>query len=153
MKNAVAVIATIVVFFGCSCAQVSKPPFSGTWKLAPRLSKFGPYTDHAVDIYKVKLADPKLEIVHVFNGRQQTAVLVLDGKERNINPPDELRGKAYWDGDAVVVEKRQVVGNSVSSWTTRYSVSADGKQLTIRQHVLESPIAPRFDEELVYERP
>jgi len=155
MKNAVVRVATaLILLVSCAFPQQPRTAFNGTWKLAPQLSKFGPYSNQAVDVYTLNLSEPKLEIVHLFNGERQWLEVVLDGKERNVIEAisGATSAKGYWDADTIVVEKRQAIGGGSSTWTMRYSLSADGKVLTIQHHVLKSPVAPAFDEERVYLR-
>jgi hypothetical protein len=153
-KPAIVRAATILILLvSCARAQQSRPLFSGTWKLVPQLSKFGPFSDRAIDVYKLKSAGTKLEIVHLRNGTRQSLPLILDGKERSVLPASGVSSaRAYWDADTIVVEKRQAVAGNTQVWTTRYSLSADGNRLTMQHHVQESPLSPAFDEERVYER-
>jgi hypothetical protein len=64
-----------------------------------------------------------------------------------------IRCKAYWDGDTVVIDKNQDSGDfGTTSWTSRYSLSQNGKTLAIIEHVARSAFSASFDETLVYDR-
>ena len=148
----------ILVFFYClglrhSFAQQQKPNLSGTWKLNLRDSKFSFQHKRESDTYKIKHAGPRLEVAHLFDGRSQLTTYLTDGKERFVNWSSEdgaLRAKAYWDGDTLLIEKHQDLGDT--TWVSRYSLSQDGKSLRITHRVIRSSFSAAFDQSLVYDK-
>jgi len=150
------IILIILVFFFCSgathlSAQQVRPNLSGTWKLNLSKSKLAPQRPFGGDSYKIKHLEPQLEMVHGGN----TYRYVTDGKQHvaNVSPGEgETLAKTYWDGDTLVIEKRQEIGQGGSSWVSRYTLSQDGKSLTVTHHVNRSSFSAAFDESLTYEK-
>jgi hypothetical protein len=145
----------IFAFLCCSAvrnvsAQQAKPILAGTWKLNLSKSRLAPQHPRESDIYKIRQSEPRLEVIHIFSGRSETYSYVTDGKERVANrsvQDGELRAKAYWDGDTLVIDKQQG-----SAWTSRYSLSHDGKSLIVTQHITRSAFSAPFDEFLTYDK-
>jgi hypothetical protein len=138
-------------------AQQAKPDFTGTWKINLSKSKFtqqhGPA--RAGDVYKIKYSGPKLEMEHLFSSRSETYSYVIDGKEHTANRSaldGELRAKAYWDGNVLVIDKSQFTSSGMSTWTTRFALSPDGMTLGVTQRVAKSLMGNGFDEELTYDK-
>jgi hypothetical protein len=68
------------------------------------------------------------------------------------NRSPKTLAKTYWDGDTLVIEKRQDVGPGDSSWVSRYTLSQDRKTLGITHNVDRSSLSAAFDESLTYEK-
>ena len=64
----------------------------------------------------------------------------------------ETLAKTHWDGDTLVIEKRQEIGPGGSSWVSRYTLSQDGKTLAVTNNVNRSSLSAAFDESLTYEK-
>ena len=139
---------------GSSAQQ--QPNLSGTWTLDLSASKLAAQHRREHDTYMIKMKEPRLQVTHVTDGKNEIFTYVIDGKERMANVPGQsaaIRGKAYWDGDTLVIEKNQDSGDfGTTSWTSRYSLSQNGKTLTIIEHVTRSAFSAPFDETLVYDR-
>jgi hypothetical protein len=136
-------------------AQQAKPNLTGTWKLNLSKSKLAPPHGPGGDLYKIKHSEPRLEMVHTFNGKSETYFYMVDGKERLANrsaQDGELRAKAYWDGNTLVIEKHQKMLAGDSVWISRYTLSQDGKSLGITHHVIESSFSGTLDESLTYQK-
>jgi hypothetical protein len=146
----------ILVFLFCSVAahvlaQQVKPNLTGTWKLNLSKSKPAPERGPGGDPYKIRHLEPRLEMEH----GGETYSYMIDGKERMANrslQEGETRAKAYWDGDTLVIEKRQETGRGGSTWTSRYTLSQDGTSLAVTRHVNKSSFSGAFDESLTYEK-
>jgi hypothetical protein len=140
----------------CSSAQQQKPNLSGTWTLNLSASKFAAPHKHEHDTYMIKMKEPRLQVTHVTDGRNEIFTYVTDGKEHMANVPGQsaaIRFKAHWDGDTLVIDKNEDSGDfGTTSWTSRYSLSQNGKTLTIIEHVTRSAFSAPFDETLVYDR-
>lgn len=156
VKSATLLLITLLTV--AACAQQATSALNGKWKLVKQVSQPAVAYAPKFDTYDIKLAGLKLLIIHRFEdptGKVYTihSSYVLDGKERLASGfPDEVFAKAYWDGDVLVLEKRQQVEGSVARWVMRYSVSHDGKSLTVRNQVSESKLAPAFEQEILCER-
>ncbi|MFZ0913560.1 MAG: hypothetical protein WBQ76_11685 [Candidatus Korobacteraceae bacterium] len=150
------IILIILAFFFCSgathaSAQQVRPNLSGTWKLNLSKSKLAPQHPPRDDRYKIKHLEPRLEMVHEGNIYRY----VTDGKQHvaNYSPVEgETLAKTYWDGDTLVIEKRQEIGPGGSTWVSRYMLSQDGKSLAVTHHVNQSSFSAAFDESLTYEK-
>jgi hypothetical protein len=152
LHSRVTLIVLALLFF-CTAnydsAQQAKPNLTGTWKLNLSKSKLatqrGPFRD---DGYKIKHLEPRLEMVHA----GETYRYVTDGKEHVANRSQETFAKAHWDGNTLVIEKRQEDGTGGSTWVSRYTLSQDGKTLAITHNVNRSSSSAAFDESLTYEK-
>ena len=118
------------------CLASAKPNFSGEWKMNPAASKFGPMPAPASMVRSIAHADPKLEMRTVQAGEKGEIKTELkystDGKECvNRLSSGEVRSKLYWEGDILVVDSKRTVQNTEISVVDRYSLSADGRALTI----------------------
>jgi hypothetical protein len=132
-------------------AQQVKPNLTGTWKLNLSKSKLASQHPPGDDRYKIKHLEPRLEMVHGGDPYRY----ITDGKEHvaNRSPVDgETLAKTYWDGDTLVIEKRQELGPGGSRWVSRYTLSQDGKSLAVTHHVNQSSFSAAFDESLTYEK-
>jgi len=149
VKN-ILVVALVVVLLASAFPQEKKPAFSGTWEREARGAR---HSERVWDVYEIKLNDSKLDVLHRYEGPDQSFHFVLDGKLRTVSTtPRKIEGKAHWDGAVIVAERREVVGGKATQWTTRFILSDDGKQLTIRNQVKKPKPAPDFEQELVYQR-
>lgn len=154
------IAVVVLAFLFCwaasdTAAQQSKPNLTGTWKLNRGKSKLASQHGPGDDEYIIKHSEPRISIVHMFNGISETYFYVTDGKERVANVSDhegQLRAKTYWDRDTLVIEKRQDNDLRVSAWVSRYELSQDGSTLVVTQHVAKSSFSDAFDELLTYEK-
>lgn len=147
-RLALFVVVMALAVAGVAFAQ-AKPDFSGTW--APDLSKSdqmgpggggrggpaGPMT------IKQTAAEMTVEMKRGENTITQT--FKLDGSESvNSMGQMEAKSKAKWDGSKLVVATTRETPNGTMESTATYSLSADGKELT----VLNS--SQRGDRKMVY---
>lgn len=93
---------------------------------------------------------PRITVTNIYHGGRETEYYVTDGQERVALPDShgiQLRAKAYWDGNTLVIEKRREGEDfGVSVYTMRYELSADGKILHVSEHFVKSPFfATPFD--------
>ena len=125
-----------------------KTNFSGTWKLNVEKSEFGPIPapSTATQLIEQKDSDFKCTYDTATDEGKDHAVLTFaaDGKEVTVpaDSPNAHQGqfnpqtiKADWDGPCLIVTETGVYsGMDVHSKRT-YSLSADGKVLTIALHL------------------
>ncbi len=113
-----------------------KPDFSGAWKMNAGKSDFGPMPAPDKLEMTIKHADPKVVVTSVTAGPQgemsTESTYTTDGKDSINKVRDmEIKSIAAWDGATIVIKsKREVQGMEISLVET-YSLSADGKVMTI----------------------
>jgi len=84
-------------------------------------------------------------------------VYVVDGKQHlSCSSQNSMyQAKAYWDGETLVIEKEQQNGNNYpplhNYWTSRYSLSSDGKVLAVNNQRGALP-KDGFHSELIYDK-
>lgn len=116
-----------------------KPEFSGTWKLNVAKSDFGalPGPDSRTDVITHK--DPSMTDDVTSEGaqgkQQYTVKYTTDGKEvTNQIGPLEVKSTLKWDGGNLVVSSKFKIGDSDVNAQSTWSLSADGKTITISVH-------------------
>jgi hypothetical protein len=131
---------TILVAAFCLLQAQAKPNFSGTWKLNTAKSDFGamPAPDSRTD--KIAHDDPALTDSVTQNGQMGEVTAELkystDGKETtNTVRGNELKSTAKWEGDELVIAGKTSINGADVTLNDRWSLSADGKTLTILRHV------------------
>jgi hypothetical protein len=132
-------------------AQQTKPDLSGTWKLKHSKSKLD--VDHPIlsDECKINHSEPRLVMVFTFPQSSMIYSYMTDGEERVANSSSQngvTRAKAYWDGDTLVIEGRNE--RSGDSWTARYPLSQDGRNLVVARHLNKSSFHPASDELIIF---
>ena len=130
-------LALAATLIGCAALAADKPNFTGSWKLNNAKSDFGPMPQGPDKFErKVDHNDPAMKVntVQSMGGNERTTdvAFTIDGKEHEVTM-GQSTGKitANWK-DAVleVVTKREVQGNAFTS-TDKWTLSADGKLLTV----------------------
>ena len=130
---------SLAVLSVLSPAQAA-PNLTGEWKLNASKSNYGPIPAPQLMIRRVMHEDPALSITTTQKGAQGEVTTELkyttDGKPSvNQVAGGEAKGAAQWQGDKLVIEStREFQGNPMRSRET-WSLSADGKVLTIANHV------------------
>jgi hypothetical protein len=145
-------LALVAAAWGSLQAQ-AKPNFSGTWKLNPRKSDFGamPAPNSRTD--RITQQGPDLEDSYRQSGQmgEFTADMKYstDGRETTSKiGGNEVKCTAKWEGDELVVGGKTSLNGATLA--DRWSLSADGKTLTIRRHV-NSPMGVT-DQKIVLEK-
>lgn len=115
---------------------LAKPDFSGQWKLDPAQSDFGALPAPTSMERSVEHKDPKLSFKSVQTGPRGEArielTLTTDGKPfTGKSQFGEIRGKARWEGDVLVIETTRSVQGGEIAQTDRWQLSADGKSMTV----------------------
>ena len=152
MKNPAASLAALLVF-GIS-AQAA-PNLSGEWKLSVVKSNYGAFPAPQSMVRKVSYAEPKLSMHTVQKGAQGEVTSDLayttDGKPSvNKLQSGESKGTAQWIGDKLMIESERVVQGATLTQKEIWSLSADGKTLTVDAHVTLPN--GEFDVKQVFER-
>ncbi|MGA2132995.1 MAG: hypothetical protein ABSH50_11930 [Bryobacteraceae bacterium] len=148
---ALALIAGAVGFIQAA----DKPNFTGTWKLNTAKSDFGsmPAPDSRTD--KITHADPALTNAFSQSGQMGDVSAEIkystDGKETtNVVRGNELKSTAKWEGSELVVVSKASFNGSEITLNDRWSLSDDGKTLTVKRHV-NSPMG-ETDQKIVSEK-
>jgi len=144
----------LAVAFGSLQAQ-AKPNFSGTWKLNTAKSDFGamPAPDSRTD--KITHEDPDIKDSTTQSNQMGEVSAELkystDGKETtNIVRGNEVKSTAKWDGDELAIDSKAQFNGADVTLKDRWSLSADGKTITILRHV-NSPMG-ETDQKIVLEK-
>ncbi len=157
MRNQAIHVAAAVLLaaaFGLAGAQ-AKPNFSGAWKLNAGRSDFGamPAPDSRAD--KITHQEPDLTDSFTQSGQMGEVSAELkystDGKETtNTIRGIEIKSTAKWEGDDLVIAGKGSFNGADVTLNDRWSLSADGKTLTIQRHV-NSPMG-ETDQKIVLEK-
>jgi hypothetical protein len=120
-------------------AKPATPNFTGTWKLNLAKSDFGrtPAPESLVDKIEHKDAAITLNSTRVEQGATDAITLNLttDGKE-NTNKVHgaEVKTKLKWEGAALLLDSAITLEGGSVSLKDKWTLSADGKTLTITRH-------------------
>ena len=145
--------ATVVL----AVSAFAAPNFSGEWKVNVSKSEYGPVPAPELVTRSIKHNDPNLS----YSTHQKGAAgdvtseikYTTDGKEcvNQLPTGGEAKGHAKWEGDKLVIDSvRKIQTFDISSKET-WSLSADGKTLTILTH-LSLPQQGDFDIKQVFEK-
>jgi hypothetical protein len=146
--------ALLAAAFGLLQAQ-AKPNFSGTWKLNAAKSDFGamPAPDTRTD--KITHADPDLVDAYTQSGQMGEVTAEMkystDGKETtNTVRGNQVKSTAKWEGDELTIAGKAQFNGADVTLNDRWSLSDDGKTITIHRHV-NSPMG-ETDQKIVLEK-
>jgi hypothetical protein len=117
----------------------AKPNFTGTWKLNIEKSNFGPSPAPQSMIDKIDHQEPVLRLTstRVDQGAEDSASLswTTDGKESsNTLRGGEVKSKLRWEGAVLFMESVMNVGGNALSLQDKWTLSQDGKTLTMVRH-------------------
>ncbi len=134
-----AVVAGAIVLL-CTAMAQAKPNFSGQWKMNASLSDFGAMTPPTSLVQEITHNDPDLKVVTTQAGEmgefKVESTYTTDGKEcvnkfRNI----ERKSTLTWAGDSLVIESKLDMEGNVVTVSEKWTLSEDGKTLTISRHL------------------
>jgi hypothetical protein len=136
-------------------AWAAAPNLTGDWKLNVSKSDLGqmPAPNHLTQ--KITHNDPSLKVAvkqSSDNGDFEfEAAYTTDGKECvNTFGGNEARSVVKWDGDALRFETKGKFGDNDFSMKDKWTLSPDGKTLTIERHV--SSGFGESDQKLVFDK-
>jgi len=135
-RRSVLPVLALAGLFATFATAADKPDFSGSWKMNPSKSDFGPMPAPDKLERNIKHADPTLSMSSVTVGAQgemkTEETYTTDGKESvNKIGGAEIKSVAAWDGDKLVIKsKREVQGMEISI-VQNWSLSGGGKVLTV----------------------
>lgn len=136
-------IAFLIALTAAATFAQPKPDFSGTWKLNVAKSDFGALggPDSRTDVITHK--EPSLidEVTaEGAQGKQQyTVKYTTDGKEvTNQMGPREVKSTLKWEGASLVISSKFTYNEAEVNAQLTWSLSADGKTITINVHYASS---------------
>lgn len=130
----------VFALFTAAAAFAAAPDFSGNWKLNGSKSDFGQFPAPSSLTQKITHAEPKLTVetnMSTDNGDMQfSANYTTDGKESTNQGfgGSEMKSTANWDGATLVIETKGAFGDNAFSMKDKWSLSDDGKTLTVLRH-------------------
>jgi len=131
----------ISLLMACGLANSqTKPNFNGIWKMDPARSDFGtgPVSESRLD--KITLDGVNLKDTieqKLRHGGESTydMIYTIDGKESTNHVRGNLvKSTARWEGDELVIDSK-VFALRQAAIQDRWSLSADGKTITLRRHM------------------
>lgn len=127
---------------------------NGVWKMDPAKSDFGtgPASVSRLDKISVEGSNLKDTITQKLrHGPESTydMIYTIDSKECTNHALGNLvKSTAQWEGDELVIDSK-VYAFREAALKDRYSVSADGRTLTLRRHITG---AYQADQKIVFEK-
>jgi hypothetical protein len=136
-------LTLVLLACGVVASAFAKPNFGGEWQLNIAKSNFGEMPAPKSRTDKITHADPDLKVAVSMSGSQGDFSFDLnyltDGKETTAefggNP---MKSIAKWDGDTLFIETRGSFGGNDFTMRDQWTLSADGKTLTIERHFASS---------------
>jgi len=117
--------------------SLAKPNFSGEWKLNTSKSNFGQMPAPSSATYKITHDDPKLSTSVKQSSEMGEfnfdANYTTDGKECTNQGfgGSTIKSVVKWDGDMLLIETKGKFGDNEFTGNEKWTISADGKMLTI----------------------
>jgi hypothetical protein len=135
---------------------LAKPDFTGDWKLNTSKSTFGDVPPPDSMTIKVTHGEPKLSTVSKQSGQmgeiEMKGEYTTDGKECTNEgfQGAPMKSVVKWDGDVLGFETKGQFGGEDFTLTQKWTLSDDGKTLTVAQHIATS--MGDFDQKLIFDR-
>jgi hypothetical protein len=135
---------------------LAKPNLTGDWKLNTAKSTFGDIPAPDSMTYKIDHADPKITSVSKQSSQMGEfeihSTCTTDGKECTNEgfQGSPTKSVMKWDGDALVAEVKGQFGDTEFTLKQRWTLSDDGKTLTIAQTFASS--MGEFTQKLVFDK-
>ena len=151
MRNRRIFVAALLMLALATVAAAQKPNFTGSWKLDPAKSDFGPQPVPDSMTMKVAHDDPKLKVNQSGPQGDSEMNFTTDGKEvTNQMQGMDVKGVAKWEGENIVVNNKLDLGGTEVSFKQVYALSEGGKILTANLHIV-SPQG-EFDMKMVFNK-
>jgi hypothetical protein len=122
----------VLLWLATAALLLAEPNLSGTWKLNHDKSDFGRAPRPGSVVTKIRQQGGELSAHSTANGRVNEYRWTLDGKESvNVISGNEVKAVAAWRGPILQVRSKATVQGSTLAMTDQYSLSADGREMTI----------------------
>lgn len=150
------VLAVFAILILAALPALAKPNFTGDWKLNTAKSTFGEIPAPDSMSYKITHDDPNITSVNKQSGQmgevETKTVCTTDGKECTNQgfQGAVIKSTMNWDGDALIVESKGKIGEVDFTAKAKWTLSADGKNLTLAQSI--STAMGDFAQTLVFEK-
>lgn len=144
------------VSLAVSLTAFAAPNLSGEWKLNVSKSQYGAFPAPSSMTRTIKLEGSSLSMSTVQKGAQGDLttqyVYTTDGKVSvNQTARGPVSGTARWDGNSLVIESSQEVNHAELKSREVWTLSADGRTLTILTHIT-LPQQGEYDVKQVFEK-
>lgn len=149
------IVVPLIVACGLAHGQ-SKPNLNGVWKMDPARSDFGagPVSESRRDqisLDGVHLKDTITQKLRHAGESTYDMIYTIDGKECTNHVRGNLvKSTAHWEGGDLVIDSK-VFAFRQAAIQDRWSVSADGKTITLQRHMTGAVTAEQaitFDRQL-----
>ncbi len=155
MKAARYILVAGSILLVCAAMAQTKPNFSGDWKMNPAKSDFGQMPAPSSIVQKITHNDPDLKVVNTSVSERgeftTNLTYTTDGKECvNKGRMGETKSTLKWDGAALVIESKSEFQGNPFTITSRWTLSEDGKVLTVSNHFSSS--MGEGDSKIVYDK-
>jgi len=145
-----------LTLIAASAAFAATPDLSGEWKLNTSKSTFGQFPAPSSMVQKVTHAEPKLTVAvkqsSDMGDFEFSSNYTTDGKECTNTGfgGSENKSVLKWDGEALNIDTKGTFGDNSYTMKDKWTLSADGKVLTIARHF--SSAMGELDQKLVLEK-
>lgn len=119
----------------------SHPNFTGTWVMNPEKSDWGGVEAPGSMRYVIRHTGGNLVLLSTQDSVTKRMEMSTDGQERMTeeDADSEIWARVYWDGKTLVWEGRRKAKPAhqvePAHWTSRWSLSEDGKVLTVKREI------------------
>jgi hypothetical protein len=150
------ILALFALLALAALPALTKPNFSGDWKLNTSKSTFGDIPGPDSMTNKISHADPKITSVSKQSGQmgeiEMNTTCTTDGKECTNEGFQGAPTKSTmkWDGDNLLVETKGQFGDLDFTLKQKWALSDDGKTLTVAQNISTS--MGDFTQTLIFEK-
>ncbi len=149
------VLTLALALVSAMLASAAPPNLTGDWKLIPAKSDFGQMPAPDTMTQKIAHEDPSLKVAVKQSGERGEMAWEMayttDGKEcTNTIRDNPMKSVLKWDGETLLIETKGKFGDNDFTMNDKWSVSADGKVLTINRHFSSS--FGEGDQKLVLEK-
>ncbi|HLY15739.1 MAG TPA: hypothetical protein VKR61_00885 [Bryobacteraceae bacterium] len=148
-------LAALILIAACGWLQGQiRTSLNGVWKMDPAKSDFGggPVSDSRLDRIGIEGSTLKDTITQKLHGAPESTydmIYTLDGKECTNHVRGNLvESTAQWEGEALFVDSK-VHTLRMAILKDRYTVSPDGKTLTLLRHMSG---ARNAEQKIVFDR-
>lgn len=146
---------TLIVLVTSVVASAARPNLTGEWKLNIAKSDLGQMPAPGSMVQKISHEDPNLTVATKMSSErgdfEWESKYTTDGKE-SVNTIRERTSKSIvkWDADTLLFETKGQFGENDFTMKDKWTVSADGKVLTINRHF--SSAMGEGDQTLLFEK-
>jgi len=145
----------VPLMMACGLLQgQTKPNLNGTWKMDPAKSDLstGPAPESRLDkitLDGVNLKDNITQKLRRGDASTYDMIYTIDGQECTNHVRGNLvKSAAHWDGEQLVIDSK-VFAIRHAAIEDRWSLSADGKTITLRRHMTGAVTA---EQTLIFDR-